>query len=152
MKILSTTFFVLLFLAGSVVAQTTSDDYLVIESDTFVHRDSGIYAHPVKGEFQAYGYVEKMPEPNYDLYKFMQKNIQQQYDGNKQLYGKVNVVFIVTDKGLIAAPRVAGQSDKVHPKLKQEALRVAKSFPPWKPGMQNGKPVHVFYLIPFTFR
>jgi protein TonB len=34
----------------------------------------------------------------------------------------------------------------------EEALRVAKSMPKWKPGMQNGETVRVSYLIPINFK
>ena len=34
----------------------------------------------------------------------------------------------------------------------EEALRVAKSMPKWKAGMQNGETVRVSYLIPINFK
>lgn len=33
----------------------------------------------------------------------------------------------------------------------EEAVRVVKSMPKWRPGMQNGKPVRVWYGLPITF-
>jgi TonB family protein len=34
----------------------------------------------------------------------------------------------------------------------EEAVRVVKSMPKWKPGMQKGKPVRVHYQMPFFFK
>ena len=38
-----------------------------------------------------------------------------------------------------------------HPKLEEEAIRVAKKLPKMKPGKQKGKPVRVGYTLPITF-
>ena len=37
-------------------------------------------------------------------------------------------------------------------KLEQEAIRVVREMPNWKPGMQNGKAVNVKYMLPIGFR
>ncbi len=36
--------------------------------------------------------------------------------------------------------------------LSDEAVRVVKMIPKFKPGMQGGKPVNVWYQLPLTFR
>lgn len=38
-----------------------------------------------------------------------------------------------------------------HPKLKEEAIRLAKKLPQFKPGVHNGKNVKVGYTLPITF-
>lgn len=38
-----------------------------------------------------------------------------------------------------------------HPKLKEEAIRIAKLLPVMKPGKLKGKPVRVGYTLPITF-
>jgi hypothetical protein len=35
--------------------------------------------------------------------------------------------------------------------LNQEAIRLVKQMPKWKPGMQLGKPVAVYFTIPIMF-
>ena len=40
----------------------------------------------------------------------------------------------------------------VDPQLDAEAIRIIKNMPRWTPGMQDGKPVRVKYLVPVTFR
>jgi hypothetical protein len=39
----------------------------------------------------------------------------------------------------------------VHPLLDAEALRIAGILTGWNPGMQGGKAVYVWYMIPVTF-
>ncbi|HCC51250.1 MAG TPA: energy transducer TonB, partial [Porphyromonadaceae bacterium] len=34
----------------------------------------------------------------------------------------------------------------------REAIRVLKSMPNWKPGMQQGRPVRVKYNVPVRFK
>jgi protein TonB len=34
----------------------------------------------------------------------------------------------------------------------EEALRVVKAMPNWKPGKQNGKPVRVLFTLPIVFK
>lgn len=38
-----------------------------------------------------------------------------------------------------------------HPRLKQEAIRIAKKLPKMEPGKQRGRPVRVGYTLPITF-
>ena len=40
----------------------------------------------------------------------------------------------------------------VHPDLDAEAVRVVKSMPKWKPGMQKGEPVRCKYTLPVMFK
>lgn len=39
-----------------------------------------------------------------------------------------------------------------HPKLEEEAIRVAKTLPEMQPGKQGGKPVGVIYTLPIIFK
>ncbi len=34
----------------------------------------------------------------------------------------------------------------------EEAVRVVKSMPKWKPGKQRGQPVRVYYTLPIDFK
>ena len=40
----------------------------------------------------------------------------------------------------------------INPALDAEALRVISSSPKWEPGIQDGKPVDVFYMFPVIFQ
>lgn len=66
-----------------------------------------------------------------------------------QIDGTVHVSFIVSRTGTISDVKVLRgiQTD-----CDNEAIRVVKLMPPWKPGTQNGKPVHVRFIMPIKFR
>lgn len=68
-------------------------------------------------------------------------------DANIQ--GRVIVSFIVEKDGSISNVHVTrGQ----HPALDAESVRVVNSMPKWSPGLYDGKPVRVQYMLPITFR
>ena len=96
--------------------------------------------------------VENMPEfPGGDLglMKYIQKNVR--YPAIAKEYnitGKVYVSFIVDKTGKVTNVKIVRGVDK---NLDAEALRVVKSLPKYKPGMQRGKPVRVMFTIPINF-
>jgi len=81
--------------------------------------------------------------------KFLQKNINYPILAKENnIQGKVYLQFIVERDGSltdIAIVREPGSG------LGDEAKRVLKMSPHWKPGIQNGKPVRVQYTIPVNF-
>ncbi len=100
-----------------------------------------VFISPIMPEF---------PGGTKGLQTYIAKNInypQQAID--EDIQGKVFVRFIINEKGLIEDESVIRS---IHPLLDREALRVVKSFPKWKPGMQNGKAVKVWYTVPIVFR
>lgn len=97
--------------------------------------------------------VENMPEfPGgmAALMQFLGKNIHYppiaQENGTQ---GRVTVGFVVNKDGSIVDVKVLRGVD---PYLDKEAVRVVKTMPKWKPGMQLGKPVRVRYTVPVMFR
>ena len=97
--------------------------------------------------------VEEMPEPQGGLpglYKFIAENtIYPPIARENDIQGRVVVIFCVTSKGNIEQISIFKGVD---PELDAEAIRVVKKFPPFKPGRQYGKPVPVWYLVPFDFK
>jgi TonB family protein len=67
---------------------------------------------------------------------------------NKGIQGTVYVTFIIEKDGTLSNVRVIRG---VHKSLDDEAIRVVKSMPVWKPGMQRGKPVRVQFNMPMKF-
>ena len=67
----------------------------------------------------------------------------------KKIEGKVWVESVVDRDGKVVQPKVAYS---VHPLLDQEALRIIKMMPDWRPGKLNGETVKVKYVFPVTFR
>lgn len=63
--------------------------------------------------------------------------------------GTVWIGFTINEKGKIEDTKVLRSIDKL---LDAEALRVIKSLPDWKPGLQAGKPVKVSFEIPIKFK
>jgi len=96
--------------------------------------------------------VENMPEfPGGDLglMKYIQKNVR--YPAIAKEYnitGKVYISFIVDKQGSVTNVKVVRGVDK---NLDEEAVRVVKSLPKYKPGKQRGKPVRVMFTIPINF-
>jgi protein TonB len=62
--------------------------------------------------------------------------------------GTVYVSFVVETDGSITQVKVLRGIFKP---LDEEAVRVVKMMPVWKPGKQKGKPVRVRYKVPISF-
>ncbi|MEX1003249.1 MAG: energy transducer TonB [Crocinitomicaceae bacterium] len=66
----------------------------------------------------------------------------------KNIQGKVYVQFVVEKDGSISEIKIRRGA---HQLLDDEAVRVIKLMPDWKPGSMRGKKVRVRYTIPITF-
>lgn len=97
-------------------------------------------------------FVEQMPEfPGGEqaLYKFLSDNIVYPKTAKEQgLEAKIYIRFVVTETGEITNPVSMKQSPKI---LEDEAIRVIKAMPKWRPGKQNGRAVSVFFQLPIYF-
>ena len=104
-------------------------------------------------EKDVYTIVENMPEfpgGQDSMFYFLAKNIIYPKEAKeKGIEGKVYVNFTVNKDGSIGDVKVIRG---VHPLLDNEAVRVVKSFPKWKPGIQRGELVRVSYNLPITFK
>lgn len=110
-------------------------------------------AAPAAVNNEPFAIAEVMPEPaggEKAWIKFLQKNLHfpviAQENGAS---GKVYISFIVEKDGHlsdITLLRKAGFG------FDEEALRVMKIAPAWKPGMQNGQNVRVRFTIPINFQ
>jgi periplasmic protein TonB len=97
--------------------------------------------------------VEEMPSfPGGDaeLLKFISENLQYpEIAKENNIQGKVIMRFCVTYKGTVDQVSVARGVD---PSLDEEAIRVVKMLPLFKPGKQGGKPVNVWFSLPISFQ
>lgn len=97
--------------------------------------------------------VEEMPQfPGGDLAlrQWIASNIKYPVIAAENgIQGRVFVQFVVNTDGSITDVRVARGVD---PSLDQEAIRVVRTLPKWKPGKQRGKPVRVSYTVPINFQ
>ena len=97
--------------------------------------------------------AEVMPEyPGGEqaMMDFVAKNVQYPKEAmEKGISGRVMVGFIVEKDGSISETEVVkgigGGCD-------EEAVRVVKAMPKWKPGKEKGKPVRVSYMMPIFFK
>lgn len=82
--------------------------------------------------------------------KFVRENIKYpKIAAEKGIQGNVFVGFIVEKDGSITNIKIVRGKD---PSLDEEALRVTKLMPKWKPAMQRGKPVRCILTMPITFK
>lgn len=97
--------------------------------------------------------AEVMPEfPGGEqaMMKFVSENVQYPEEAKeKEISGRVLVGFIVEKDGSVNEVKIVrgigGGCD-------EEAVRVVKAMPKWKPGKQDGKTVRVSYTMPFFFK
>lgn len=99
-------------------------------------------------------YVEIMPAyPGGEeaLARFLQKNLKYPHLAQETgIEGKVFVQFVVNSEGKISDVQAVGAHKGGG--LEEEAMRVVKLMPNWKPGKQNGQPVSVRYNLPIGFK
>jgi protein TonB len=93
---------------------------------------------------------DRMPYPEYNLSNYLSTNLHYPNRAReKGIEGRVLLKFIVTETGAITdcriIKRIGGGCD-------EEALRVVKQMPPWKPGIQKGKPVRCWFTQPISFK
>ena len=104
-------------------------------------------------EQEIFKIVEEMPSfPGGEakLMEYVGKNVKYpQIARETGIQGRVFVNFVVEPDGSVSNVTVlrgiGGGCD-------EEAMRVVKNMPKWKPGKQRGKPVRVQYMLPVNFR
>ncbi len=66
-----------------------------------------------------------------------------------KIEGKVLVSFLINTDGSITELKI---EKNVHPLLDNEAMRVMRTMPKWRPGMAKGKPCQTKISIPVVFQ
>ncbi|HUX94301.1 MAG TPA: M56 family metallopeptidase [Bacteroidales bacterium] len=99
-----------------------------------------------------YVMVEKMPlypGGDVELLKFIATNTKYPEAAKaEKIEGRVIVRLIVNNKGNAEEVTILRG---VHPLLDDEAIRVVSMLSGFEPGMHDGKPVNVWYMVPITF-
>ena len=81
---------------------------------------------------------------------WLTKNLKYPASAKQQkIQGTVVVSFIVNKDGSVASTKV---SISVDPLLDNEALRVMKMMPKWKPGMDKNKVCRTMIAVPIVFQ
>ena len=104
-------------------------------------------------EQEIFQIVEEMPSfPGGEakLLEYVAKNVKYpQIARESGIKGRVFISFVVEPDGSVSNVKVlrgiGGGCD-------EEAMRVVKSMPKWKPGKQRGKAVRVSYMLPVNFQ
>lgn len=104
-------------------------------------------------EEEIFTIVESMPEfpggGQEALFKYLQKEMKYpQIAKENGIQGTVFVNFVVGKDGKIRDVKILRGVNKM---LDDEAVRVVKAMPAWKPGKQRGKSVSVSYNLPIKF-
>ncbi|QJB33799.1 energy transducer TonB [Chitinophaga oryzae] len=116
---------------------------------------TGVVDMPVAPEREEIlSFVEIMPEfPGGEaaLFKYLKKNLMYPHMAQENgVGGTVFVQFVVSRDGSISDVKTVGAAKGAG--LEEEAMRVVRKMPGWKPGKQNGKPVTVLYNLPIRFQ
>ena len=124
------------------------DTSLVVVDSTIL-----LYSNLKTSDKEIHAILEERPEyPGGmdEVVKYIQTHIQYPPTAvYKKIQGKVWIESVIDRDGKVVQPKVAYS---VHPLLNQEALRIIKMMPDWRPGKLNGETVKVKYVFPVTFR
>ena len=95
-------------------------------------------------------YAPEFPGGQKAFGKFLGSNIRYPITARESnIQGKVYIGFVVEKNGALSDLKIikgiGGGCD-------EEAIRVLKNSPKWKPGMVDGKPVRTSYIFPVTFQ
>ena len=98
--------------------------------------------------------VEEMPEfpgGELELRKFLAENVRYPEDAKvKKQQGKAYVQFVIDTNGDVKDVEIARSTGCES--LDNEAMRVVKTLPQWKPGRQRGQNVSVSFTVPINFQ
>ena len=107
---------------------------------------------PAGSSQEPFTMVEQMPQyPGGDtaMLHYIARNVKYPVDAKeKNISGRVIIRFCVSEKGKVEMTSVY---KGIYPSIDAEALRVVNTLADFKPGLQKGKPVPVWYMVPVTF-
>ncbi|MFA9214698.1 MAG: energy transducer TonB [Candidatus Methylacidiphilales bacterium] len=84
------------------------------------------------------------------MYEFISKNVNYPVKEKENgITGRVAVRFAVMQDGSINNIEILTKTPEA---FNQEVIRVIKAMPKWKPGMQDGKAVPVYFTLPVSFQ
>lgn len=128
-----------------------------VEIDSEADEDTEIKIMEVEEEVyedEIFTVVEQMPEfpgGTQALYKYIQENVKYpQVAKEAGIQGTVYLSFVVEKDGNITDIKIL-RGIPGGRMCDDEAVRVVKTMPNWKPGKQRGKPVKVSYTLPVKF-
>ncbi len=138
---------------SDVTTEGTAPDVLVIVPPAErIGREPGALVEAAPAEEKEYMNVDQQPEflnGRDALVRFLQQHLKYPPQASRaNVSGKVFVRFSVMADGSIANVEV---TKGIGFGCDEEAVRVIKMMPRWKPGRQNGKAVRVRFTLPIQF-
>ncbi len=93
--------------------------------------------------------MPEFPGGEMALRKFIADNVSYPEQAKKDsIVGRVYISFVVDEAGKVGCVKV---ERSVNALLDQEALRVVKMMPAWKPGREDAEVVKVSFVLPISF-
>ena len=120
-------------------------------NDVMTHLGQEQTAVKADGADKVFGMVEEQPSfpgGQAALMKYIEENMRCP-DPESDASGRVIVQFVIGKDGTVKDPKVVRG---ITPALDEEALRLVRNMPKWRPGKQMGKAVEVRYTMPVTFK
>jgi protein TonB len=91
----------------------------------------------------------QMPEFSGDMHAYLSSHLRYPAMARENgIEGQVVIRFVVNEDGSVSDATVVRS---IGGGCDEEALRIVRSMPKWKPGKQNGTPVKVFFSLPIRF-
>jgi protein TonB len=119
--------------------------------------DSIAYIDPVTPEIPVEEkiFISVEEKPEYPggataLFRYISENLNYPIEAQRyNIQGRVTLQFVVNPDGSIGKIEILSSID---PLLDNEAIRVVKTLPKFKPGKQGGVPVKVWFSLPVLFK
>src|SRR5690606_32579163 len=124
------------------------DDGVIVQIEEAGEGDKDVKI--IDDENKIYTAVEVRPDfPGgmTQFYKYVEKNYR--VPEGEELNGRIMVQFVVEKDGSLTDIKVVRDLGYGTGK---EAERMLKKSPKWKPGIQNGRPVRVYYTLPIIIK
>jgi protein TonB len=143
-----------------IVEDESEADEDVIIANTEIDEDTEIKPLEIKPppaekkkEAEIFEVVEQMPEfvgGEEAMIKFISKNFNYPSDAKRfEIEGRVLITFVVNEDGSISNVKpLLPEERRLGYGLEEEAMRVVKMMPKWKPGKQRNNSVKVQFILP----
>lgn len=125
-----------------------------LEHEEFVLKDAKLLTSIIVGRGEKiFNFVEMSAEfigGMEALAKYLSKNMKYPPSARRKGFeGTATVKFVIEPDGAITNATILRGFDY---ECDQEALRVVRNMPPWKPGTQGGRKIRQAYVLPIKFR
>lgn len=113
-------------------------------------KDAKPIANPEQEDLLISQQLPEYPGGMSELVIWLNKNIKYPQSAiSRKLKGEVEVAFFIEKDGTCTDFKVVKPSETI---FNEEALRVCKMMPKWKPGKIKGKIVRTYFVIPVSFQ